>query len=729
MAFFKCLTNSNIKTTMNEQQQNNNTLSTYLGHEFQQKLMWQLLVEPEFAQKTLPNLSTEYFDDINLKRLFIIIMEYLNEFGRVPNLQNKSIYQAINLYKTPGNVVEEEILLSTIERIKLWNEKVLNGVLMYDGEDVQKATNKFIKQQEYRKLAEYIITNTKRSDAKNEKHLINEIEGRIEKINSIGDEEDYGINVFDNLEQVLEPDFRQPIPTGIEVLDAVTGGGLGKGEIGMALIPSGHGKTTLLTKIANTAYEIEKNVLQIYFEDTEKEIQRKHFTLWSKIPLSEIDNNTDFVSKRVTEKHEEIGGRGKLVIKKFSQDGTTMQDVRNWIIKYQKKYGFKFDIIVLDYLDCLDSNKITRDQNESELSIVKSFLAMASDFNVPCWTAIQTNRCLSLKTIVNIEGVGKTEIGNVKVNDNILTAKGYRKITEVFPITKQQTYKIKTKSGKEIICSKNHEFITANNMLLSIKNGLSVGDKLMVNMNNMVDNIELFDDNIESIELHDVEDTIDITVDDTHMFFANDIYTHNSGFSTEAIDATHSGGSIKRIQKSHFFMSVAKPDKHTPLANINILKARFAQDGQAFKDCIFNNDTMEIRITDQYNKYSYRKMREGGKFNEDLARLNEKLSKVKQTQEGLVYDTQKQMNSNTNFELDLHKEISKNLPPINGVIGENNINNKVGDDIGFISEEELNNLGVGDNNKPDVITTTTNNNSSGSIDNSKLNELLKNNVR
>lgn len=118
--------------------------------------------------------------------------------------------------------------------------------------------------------------------------------------------------------------------------------------------------------------------------------------------------------------------------------------------------------------------------------------------------------------------------------------------------------------------------------------------------------IELFNDEIVSIEEYDIVDTIDITVDDTHMFFANDIYTHNSGFNSEFIDAQQSGGSIKRIQKAHFFMSVAKTQeqKESQLPNISILKARFAQDGQKFEDCIFNNDTMKVIIEDSRYKYS-----------------------------------------------------------------------------------------------------------------------------
>jgi replicative DNA helicase len=454
-----------------------NTFSAYLGPEFQQRLMWQILVEPEYAEKTIPNLSIEYFDDPNLKRLFLIILEFVKEFEKVPNLQNQSIYQAIYKYKSPNNQIEEESLFSVIKRIELWNERVLNKHLLNDGDIVQKETTAFIKQQEYRKLGEFILDKTKTGEIKS-KYTIGAIEDKIQKIGHIGDDEDNGIDVSENVEKALRKEFRQTIPTGVEVLDTLTGGGLGKGEIGLILTPSGVGKSTLLTKIANTARELDYNVLQIIFEDTVEQIQRKHYTIWTEIALSAIDDNNDLVIEKVNAKIESLGNKGKLIIKRFSQEDTTMKDIRSWIVRYQKKYGIKFDIVVLDYLDCLDSHKKTNDRHEAELVIVKSFEAMAADFNIPCWSAIQSNRCLALNTIVEIKGKGKVEINSVKIDDEILTNEGFKKITNVFPITKQKTYKIKTKSGKEIICSKKHMFPTNNGELKSIMTGLCVGDKL-----------------------------------------------------------------------------------------------------------------------------------------------------------------------------------------------------------------------------------------------------------
>jgi len=267
-----------------------NTFTSYLGGEFQQRLMWQILVEPEFAEKTIPNLSVEYFDDPNLRRLFLIILEFVKEFDKVPNLQNQSIYQAINRFKTPNNIIEEESMFSVIKRIELWNERVLNKSMLHDGDIIQKSANIFIKQQEYRKLGEFIINKTKNGEFK-QKHILGIIDEKIQKISHIGDEEDYGTDVCDDVEHTLREDFRHTIPTGIDVLDTITGGGLGKGEVGIFLAPPGTGKTTLLTKISNTARELDYNVLQIIFEDNNiNGKQNKNTTGRCNILIKKINN-------------------------------------------------------------------------------------------------------------------------------------------------------------------------------------------------------------------------------------------------------------------------------------------------------------------------------------------------------------------------------------------------------------------------------------------------------
>lgn len=103
-------------------------------------------------------------------------------------------------------------------------------------------------------------------------------------------------------------------------------------------------------------------------------------------------------------------------------------------------------------------------------------------------------------------------------------------------------------------------------------------------------------DEIESIELVGEEDTIDITVDDTHMFYANDIYTHNSSISANVVTNDQMGGSIKKAQVGHVIISIAKSlqQKEMNLATVAITKSRIGKDGIVFENCKFDNEMLEI---------------------------------------------------------------------------------------------------------------------------------------
>lgn len=77
-------------------------------------------------------------------------------------------------------------------------------------------------------------------------------------------------------------------------------------------------------------------------------------------------------------------------------------------------------------------------------------------------------------------------------------------------------------------------------------------------------------------------------------------------------------------------MSVAKTrdQKEAQLANIRIIKARFASDGQTFTNCTFNNDTMEIRIYDE--RYKNKKINNGRKHydSDDINKMENEINKI-----------------------------------------------------------------------------------------------------
>jgi replicative DNA helicase len=229
-------------------------------------------------------------------------------------------------------------------------------------------------------------------------------------------EKDTG-DVFENLDQVLQEDYRHPIPMGIPGIDNLLKGGLAKGEIGVILAPTGVGKTSLTTKIANHAFNMGFNVLQIFFEDNPKIIQRKHFTLWTGIAPDLLGDHKEEVMKKVTEVQDKM--KNRLILKKLPSDTLTMGQIKNQIRKMIAD-GIKIDVIILDYIDCVTPEKMMDDEWKSEGSVMRAFEAMCHELHIAGWTATQGNRSSISSEVVTTDQMGgsikKAQVGHVIIS-------------------------------------------------------------------------------------------------------------------------------------------------------------------------------------------------------------------------------------------------------------------------------------------------------------------------
>jgi hypothetical protein len=363
----------------------------YLGKSFQYKTILELLTDTKFCENIIPYLQSKYFDDDTYKRIVIEIKNYYEKYDRVPSIKNNSIIESVRA--RISDEIEQTTILNVLDKIKK-RDKTRNSAqntIDDDGDVIQKQIWLFIKQQEYKNLGNFIIKNT----INGQLEVVENIEEKIREISKIGINDDMGVDIFSDIDDALEPDYRNTIPTGLgNDIDELMGGGLGNGEMGFVLAGLGTGKTTILTKIANHAHSLGKNVLQIFFEDNKKQIKRKHYAIWSGIPQSKLDENIKLVKEVIYSKKEKLK-EGKLVLVKFAQDeNITMPYIKRWIINYQKIYGIKFDMIVMDYIDCVESHDKNRNSDplSNELTVTKAFEAMLAELNIPGWTATQGNR-------------------------------------------------------------------------------------------------------------------------------------------------------------------------------------------------------------------------------------------------------------------------------------------------------------------------------------------------
>jgi len=368
----------------------------YLGWSFQIKLVKQLIEDNKFCEGIIDIIDPKYFDNEYLRLIVASIKNYYENYETVPTYD--TIFQLIRV-EIKRDIARD----SAIEMVK--------EVKSSDNKDclhTQEVSTKFCKQQELKKATSKIQNILDSGDF----DRYDECEEILKEALLVGGEKDNGIDVFHAIDEVLSDDFRNPIPTGLLGIDNLMDGGLSKGELGVILAPFGVGKTTLITRMANTAYNLGYNVVQIFFEDNPKVIQRKHMTCWSEIPLNELTERREEVKSLLPHFKEK---EGNLILKKMPSDGTTINHIKQYLRKLTSN-GTKPDVVFIDYMDCVVPSKQFKDEYQGEGNVMRQFETMISELDVVGWTAVQGNRSSIGADVVKADMIGgsikKGQIGH-----------------------------------------------------------------------------------------------------------------------------------------------------------------------------------------------------------------------------------------------------------------------------------------------------------------------------
>ena len=153
-------------------------------------------------------------------------------------------------------------------------------------------------------------------------------------------------------------------------------------------------------------------MVQIFFEDNPKVIQRKHITCWTEIPLNDLTEKRDEVKKLLPQFKEK---EGNLILKKMPSDGTTINHIKQYLRKLTSN-GTKPDIVFVDYIDCVVPTKQFKDEYAGEGNVMRQFETMISELDIAGWTAVQGNRSSIGANVVEADMIGgsikKGQIGH-----------------------------------------------------------------------------------------------------------------------------------------------------------------------------------------------------------------------------------------------------------------------------------------------------------------------------
>ena len=373
----------------------------YLGSTFQIQLLNQIIVDKDFSRSIIDVIENNYFENKYFKIIIQMVKEYYSKYEHTPTFDTLEQITKSELQQE----LASKIVLDTLTKIK---DAPTEGQ-----EFVQEKALKFCKQQELQKA----ITKAQKVIDGGEFENYDTLEALVREALQVGEREDGTEDVFNNLDDVLNEDYRHPIPMGIPGIDRLLKGGLARGEIGVILAPTGVGKSTLLTKISNHAFNLGYNVLQIFFEDNPKIIQRKHITLWTKVHPDELTVKKEEVMAKVKEIKDSM--ENKLILKKLPSDTVTMLQIKGQIRKMIAD-GIKIDMVLLDYIDCVVPNKNLGDEWKSEGSVMRAFESMCHELDLVGWTATQGNRSSISSEVVTTDQMGgsikKAQVGHVIIS-------------------------------------------------------------------------------------------------------------------------------------------------------------------------------------------------------------------------------------------------------------------------------------------------------------------------
>lgn len=318
------------------------------------------------------------FSELNVRIMMGEVMKYYEEKGKVPSYDILDIL----MMEKAKNDIEIEEFKSLLNILK--EDRILS-----DLHDIKEHAVRFFKQQETIKLSNKMLQSIEAGYDDNKlRALLDDAKDIL-----IPTDNDLGANPLDYMEEIFNDEDAEKVPTGYFELDAVLGGGLQKGNVGLLAAHTGAGKTTFSTAMAVQAAIQGYNVLQIVFEESEKDIIKKQYACLTKDYVSNMSRaRISEETKAEVRKWMPIISN-KIIVKRLQNTKTTWEEVENYIFNLIMVKNFKPDIIFIDYFDCLKHTSDMRlTQVQAATRCIKKIDDFAKTHKYAIWVMQQTNR-------------------------------------------------------------------------------------------------------------------------------------------------------------------------------------------------------------------------------------------------------------------------------------------------------------------------------------------------
>ena len=361
----------------------NETFSKF-GKSFQEKLVQSMFYDRSFFDQ-MSDVFDPYFLEVKYLRLFYErLANYRQKFEKHPSVEIMA-----SIIKT--EMEEESEVLQ--KQVKDYFARIVATSQVEDEEYVKVTALDFCKKQ---KLKEAIM----KSVGLLKTSSFDQISEVINQAMKLGLDNDHGYDYIADFEERFLKRSRNPQTTGWKIVDDITKGGLGRGELGVVIAPTGAGKSMALVHLGAQIVKEGKNVVYYTLELQDTVVASRFDSCITSVKLQDLHSFKDLIYDQVKELE------GKLIVKEYPTKSANVNKLKQHLEKLRRS-GFEPDLICVDYGDLLQPISSYKEKRIELETIYEDRRGMAQEFECPVWTASQTNRSGLNAEVVTMESISE----------------------------------------------------------------------------------------------------------------------------------------------------------------------------------------------------------------------------------------------------------------------------------------------------------------------------------
>jgi hypothetical protein len=371
------------------------------GHSFQVKIISALLTDKTFTQQVSDILLPDFFESEANVWIVDTIIKYFYEYKTAPTL---------DVFKIKVQDISSDVLkTSIIEMLK-------DAFRYLESEDlnfIKEQTLDFCKNQCIKRaiLDSVELLNKGQYDA---------IKSTIDVAMKAGADKEVGHEYNKSVQDRYLDNIRSTIATPWPIINDLSDGGFGKGELVVFVAPAGIGKSWGLINVGAHALKQGLNVVHYTLELNAGYVGQRYDAVLTGIANQNLKFNLDEVESTVAKL------KGDLVIKYYPTKTASSSTIRAHIEK-MILIDKKPDIVIVDYADLL-RGAVSRKEMRHELeSIYEDLRGIAGEYEVPLYTASQANRSSLEMDVIEADKISES-YSKIMIADFVLSLS--RKVTD-----------------------------------------------------------------------------------------------------------------------------------------------------------------------------------------------------------------------------------------------------------------------------------------------------------